>query len=90
MERVIEGSSTACPALRCIRNSADEVAFVWGANVSTWSGLCFDRSGAIAAAEKAELEDQFAGRPRQARMFGGAITLAKPLVSGWRRCAGTT
>jgi hypothetical protein len=90
MERVVDGTSTSCPALRCIRNSADEVAFVWGTSVNTWSGACFDRSGTIAAAEAAELQDRFAGRPRRPRMSGGAVTLAKPLVGSWRRCAVTT
>jgi hypothetical protein len=90
MERVIDGSSTACPALRCIRNNAEEVAFVWGAWADSWSGVCFDPAGALVEAEAAELEDRFAERPRQARVFGGAVTRANPLVPDWRRCSVST
>ncbi len=86
MERVVDGSATACPALRCIRNSANEVAFVWGTGVDIWSGVCFDRLGALEAAEAAELQDRFAGRPRRARVYGGVVTRASPLARHWRRC----
>lgn len=90
MERVASGHSNACPAIRCVRASANEVAFVWGTDVNVWSGVCFDRAGAIRAAEAAELEDRIAGRPRHARLFGGVVTLAKPLAPNWLRCAGST
>lgn len=90
MERVANRSSDACPALRCIRTSEGEAAFVWGAMPGLWSGACFDPHGAIAAAEEAELQDRFAGRPRQARVFGGVVTQSKPLAPRWVRCSVST
>lgn len=90
MERVATRSSDDCPALRCIRSSGGEAAFVWGTAPGLWSGACFDPHQAIAAAEAAELQDRFAGRPRRARMFGGVVTQSKPLAPQWVRCSVST
>lgn len=90
MERVANSSSDACPALRCIRSPDGEAAFVWGTAPGLWSGVCFDPHGAIRAAEAAELQDRFAGRPRRARMFGGVVTRSNPLARDWVRCSVST
>lgn len=90
MESVANRNSDDCPASRCIRSAGGEALFVWGAAPGLWSGACFDPHGAIVEAEAAELRDRFAGRPRQARMFGGVVNQAKPIAPQWVRCSIST
>lgn len=88
MEGFLEGGP--CPAAtRCMRDVAGPVGFVWGAQSQTWGGVCYDRKGILVRAEALALEDRLANRPRQARVFGAMVTVARPLTQNWLRCSVT-